>query len=360
MVSGIRVLEVITPSRIGGAEVFAANLCEEFPRLGAQVELFCPSGRPFLGYARSRGAECISWKTRGKLDPVTVLKLVRLARERRVDVIHTHLSTASLLGAFAARLAGKPSVAHVHGLNTATCFRFSDTVIAVSEAVKRHLCAQGIDEGKVRVVHNGIDPARFAPIPADEARASLGYDPHSPIFGVFGRLSSEKGQRTALEAMFLIRLELPNARLVLAGDGRDRVDLEAAAEALGVGQNVVFTGFVQDVRQVMSACDAVVVPSMREGFGLAAVEAMALERPVVASDTGGLSEVVVHAETGFLVPPGNPQVLAESLIELCRNRALARDMGGRGRERVRERFDLRKQMEAVFSVLQAAVSQQMG
>ena len=143
---------------------------------GAGVDLFCPAGRPFVDYASGRGISCHTWKTRGKLDPVTVVRLARLIRNSRANVIHTHLSTASLLGAFAARLAGVPSVAHVHGLNSATCFKYSTAVIAVSEAVKKHLCAQGLREDKVRVVHNGVDIAKFVPMPRDEARRELGMD----------------------------------------------------------------------------------------------------------------------------------------------------------------------------------------
>ena len=368
--SGLRVLEAITPSRIGGAEVFVTELFASFAELGAHVEVFCPTGRPFVGYAKARGISPITWKTYGKFDPLTVIRLARLMRRRRIDVIHTHLSTASLLGAFAAKLARRWSVAHVHGLNTATCFRYSDTIIAVSEKVKSHLVAQGIDEKKVRVVHNGVDLVRFQPTDAREAKIKLGSnppgilpgglggapgpDPDAPLFGVFGRLSSEKGQRVAVEAMFLIAKEHPEARLALVGEGIDREDLETTAEALGIRDNVQFTGFVQDVRELMSACDVVIVPSSRgEGFGLVAVEAMALSRPVVASAQGGLPEIVVPGETGLLVPPNDPQALADAVSKLLAEPDLARSMGAKGRERVEEHFALGEQMRKVLDILES-------
>ena len=242
--SDIRVLEAITPSGIGGAEVFVAALYPALSEMGAQVELFCPRGRPFVDYAAERGIRCVTWKTHGKLDPITLFRLAGLIREGGFDVVHTHLSTASLLGAFAAKLAGRPSVAHVHGLNTATCFRHSNVVIAVSEAVKRCLCSQGLAENKVRVVHNGVDLDRFKPNVVEDAKRKLNYDTDAPLFGVFGRLSNEKGQRTTLEAMFLLTQAYPNARLILAGDGTDRADLEAEADALGLNESVRFAGFV--------------------------------------------------------------------------------------------------------------------
>lgn len=350
--SDLRVLEAITPSRIGGAEVFVTELVASFAELGAQVDVFCPSGRPFVEYAQARGISPITWKTHGKFDPLTVIRLARLMKRRRIDVIHTHLSTASLLGAFAAKLARKRSVAHVHGLNTATCFRYSDLIIAVSERVKEHLVSQGLDEKKVRVVHNGVDLVRFQPTDAREAKIKLGYDADEPLFGVFGRLSSEKGQRVAVEAMFLLLKDHPEARLALVGDGKDRADLEATAEALGIRGSVHFTGFMQDVREMMSACDIVIVPSSRgEGFGLVAVEAMALQRPVVASAQGGLPEIVIPGETGLLVPPNDPQALADAVSELVANPELAQSMGAKGRARVEERFALGEQMRKVLEIL---------
>lgn len=351
--SNLRVLEAITPSRIGGAEVFVTELYASFSEMGAHVDVFCPSGRPFVEYAQARGIEPITWKTFGKFDPLTVVRLASLMKRRRIDVLHTHLSTASLLGAFAAKLAGKRSVAHVHGLNTATCFKYSDLIIAVSEKVKTHLVGQGIKESRIRVVHNGVDLVKFQPRDVREAKIQSGYDPDEPVFGVFGRLSSEKGQRVAIEAVFLVHQQHPEARLIIVGDGKDREELEKSAEALGIRGNVHFTGFAQDVRGLMSACDAVIVPSTRgEGFGLAAVEAMALERPVVAAAQGGLVEIVIAGETGFLTTPGDPKGIADACCELLADADMARSMGTGGRARAEQHFALGQQMRKVLDVLQ--------
>jgi glycosyltransferase involved in cell wall biosynthesis len=136
------------------------------------------------------------------------------------------------------------------------------------------------------------------------------------------------------------------------GEGDDRSELEASAEALGIRGNVVFTGFMQDVREMMSTCDIVLVPSSREGFGLAAVEAMALARPVIASAQGGLPEIVVPGETGLLVPPNDPQALADAVSELLAEPDLARQMGANGRARVEQHFALGEQMRIVLDVFE--------
>lgn len=349
--SEINILEAITPSRIGGAEVYVAQICEKLPQLGANVKLFCPSGRPFVDYAAKRGIESINWKTHGKFDPLTVLRLARFIKKNHIDVIHTHLSTASLLGAFAAKLAGVPSVAHVHGLNSVTCFKHSSLVIAVSDAVKKHICAQGLDESKVRVIYNGIDLVRFKPSSKSDTRSRLGYDADVPIFGVFGRLSPEKGQRSAIEAMSILLEDYPAAKLILAGDGKSRDDLQSFAQSLGILDSIIFAGFLPDPRENISACDVIIIPSIKEGFGLAAVEAMAMERPVVATDAGGLPEIVLNGETGLIVPANSPGAIADSLKCLIEDKSLAESMSRRSRERAEDCFDMDKQMSALLAVL---------
>lgn len=349
--SEIRILEAITPSRIGGAEVYVADLCQGLAELGAEIELFCPSGRPFVEYAAARGIPSINWKTRGKIDPITVLKLARLIKNDSIDVVHTHLSTASLLGAFAAKLAGKPSVAHVHGLNSATCFKHSSAVIAVSEAVKRHICAQGLPESRVHVVHNGVDLEKFEPMPLIDAKRDFGLEADTKLIGVFGRLSSEKGQKVALEAMAQIVKNLPDAQMLIVGDGKDREELLALAESLGISKNVRFEGFNPNIRPMMAACDIVLVPSLKEGFGLTAVNAMALERPVVATNIGGLPEIVVDGETGLLTPANDPVSMSQRIEELLSDPASMQRMGKLGRRRAEDSFDLTHQIGQALRVL---------
>jgi len=347
----IKILEFITPSTIGGAEVLVADFCLTLSKLGAQVDVFCPLGRPFVNYSASRGLKCFSWKTSGKIDPITVLRLSQFIRNNQIHLVHTHLSTASILGSLAARLAHVPSVAHVHGLNNANCFRYSTRVIAVSKAVKEHLCAQGIPAHKVTVVYNGVDLSKFDPVPSTMAKQQLGYDISKPLIGVFGRLSAEKGQISAIRAMPLILSKHPGAILLLAGRGRDEERLKSAATDMGIADKVLFPGFTQDIRQFMSACDIVLTPSNKEGFGISAIEAMALERPVIASSVGGLIEIVEDGETGFIVSPQKPEEIAAKVIELLDDRHLSLQMGIKGRKRVESHFDLNKQTALLLSVM---------
>ncbi len=345
------VLEAITPSVIGGAEVLVAEISAGLPNLGVRVEVFCPKGRRFLNLATQRGIPTLSWKTHGKIDPITIIRLAHHIKRKDISVVHTHLSTASLLGALAAKLAGCPSVAHVHGMNSAFCFKYSTRLIAVSEAVKDHLCSQGVPENKIYVIHNGVDLARFTPMPILQMKEALGVDHTVPTVGMFGRLAPEKGYRTAMQAIKCITKVYPEVTLLIVGDGRERQDLEQYADFLGIGSHVRFEGFVPDIVLLMSACDLVLVPSIKEGFGLAAVEAMALERPVIAAAAGGLCEIVIDGETGILVPPENPEAMASALVDVLSKPSRALEMGEKGRRRVFERFNFQKQLELLATVL---------
>ena len=346
-----RVLEAITPRSLGGAELFTVGLSEYLNDSGALAGIFCPTGRKFVTAAHDRGLPVTTWGTLGKLDPITVFRLAALIRRTQADVIHTHLSTASLLGAFAARLARVPSIAHVHGLNSAACFRHSDRIIAVSSAVKSHLCSQGIPSDKVAVCYNGVDMERYQPTPREDGRAAVGLDRPGPCIGVFGRLSPEKGQYIALEALALIARERPETTLLLVGRGAEESRLREAAARLSVAENVVFAGFQADVRPWMAACDLVVVPSVKEGFGLSAVEAMAMERPVIASRTGGLVEIIEDGQTGLLFAPADPAQLARSALRVLEDAELATAFGRAARRRAADMFDSRKQFSALYAIL---------
>jgi len=345
------VLEAITPRSLGGAELFTVHLSQYLSGASSLGALFCPSGRKFVSAARDHGVPVTTWWTLGKLDPLTVMRLAVLARRTRSDVIHTHLSTAGLLGAFAARLARVRSVAHVHGLNSAACFRYSNRIVAVSYAVKAHLCGQGISSEKIEVCYNGVDTNWYRPMDCAEGRLACGLDSEGPYLGVFGRLSPEKGQYIALEALALIVQVFPAARLVLVGCGPEEPMLREAAVRLGLTKNVLFAGFQSDVRPWMAACDLVVVPSVREGFGLSAVEGMAMARTVVASRTGGLEEIVEDGQTGLHFAAGDPAQLAETVVRLLEDSDLSEAFGRAARQRAVETFDSGKQFRALHTIL---------
>ena len=268
-------------------------------------------------------------------------------------MIHTHLSTASLLGSAAARLAGVPAVATVHGLNTRTCFNWASHIIAVSNAVKQHLVGQGLSEGRITVIHNGVD-LKLLSRPYDRAafRRVWGLPESAPVLVTVGRLVPEKGHRDLLRAFaqLIHHAEWRELRLLMVGGGILLAPLQAEAAELGLSDRVIFAGFQRDVPPFVQAADIFVLPSLREGLSLSALEAMALVKPVVACRVGGTPEVVVEGETGLLVAPSRPEELKHALDSLLRHPEQARAMGEAGARRVREAFDLEQMVSKIEEV----------
>lgn len=344
----MRVYQFITPTQIGGAELHLVALCRKLAARGHRITAICPRGRPLVGELRRHGIDAWTPRTTGKIDPLTLARLAVRLRRDRVDVLHTHLSTASIVGGLAARLAGVPAVASVHGLNRRTCFNYSPRIIAISEAVRRHLTEQGLPDSRITVIHNGVDLERYRQAPdAGVVRAELGFSADEFVIGAVGRLWPEKGHIYLIEALALAARAGLSARLLIVGEGRRRQMLAQAAGRFGVADRVALVGFQRDVRPYQAAMDICCLPSLKEGLSLSALEAMALGKPVIASRAGGTPEVVVEGETGILVEPASAAALAEAILALARDRPRARRMGEAGRVRVQRHFDLERTVDRI-------------
>lgn len=355
----LRIFQYITPSQIGGAEVHVAALAEKLRERGHEVTVICPRGRPLVAELIARGLPVRAPRALGKLDPVLLARLVGWLRRERVQVVHTHLSTASLLGSWAARLAGIPALATVHGLNTRTCYNYANRIIAVSNAVRQHLVAQGLPAERIMVVHNGVDlRALSRPDQSEQVRRECRLPPGAPVLITVGRLAPTKGHRDLLEALELLARGglRPNLRLLVVGTGSLLPLLQREAEQRGLRDRVIFCGFQRDVLPYLQAADVFVLPSIQEGLSLSALEAMALGKPVVACRVGGTPEVVVDGETGVLVSPGNPRELAAALERLLAEREQARAMGAAGRRRVQQAFDLEQMVARIETIYRELVA----
>jgi glycosyltransferase involved in cell wall biosynthesis len=282
--------------------------------------------------------------------------LVRLLRAHGVDVMHQQ-RTGPFHGEWAclaAKVAGVPViVATEHqspppeiswrtSVRNAIIDRLVDCIIVVSEASRRQqLAYTGRTPSKVVTIHNGISIQDWYPRPPAVVVAKkreLGLEGATPVVGTVGRLAEQKGLSYFLRMAALLLCDFPAARFVIVGDGPQRDELVALARDLGIADRVIFAGFRTDVPDLMSAFDLFVLASVFEPFGLVLVEAMALEKPVVASRVNGIPEVVADGEAGLLVPPRDPHALAEAAARLLRDQALARRMGQAGRGRVLARF----------------------
>jgi glycosyltransferase involved in cell wall biosynthesis len=303
------------------------------------------------------------------VSPPLVAALRQEIRAFRPDLVHTHLIHADLHGQLAAQLSGVTGVSSVHSTHrfyerepyrslARLAGHRAKLTIAISDHVRRFIESVGLSRrGAVRMIHYGIDSAGWPSTESerDAARAQLGLDRESIAVGVASRLVPHKGHSLLLEAHAKARCERPELSLLVAGEGPLRPELERQAQTLGAP--VRFLGFVREIREFMGACDVLAFPSQPafgEGFGLAALEGMAAGRPIVATATCSLPEIVASGESGYLIDPGSSAELAAALVRLAADPELRANMGEAANRRARETFSLEAMVKRTIAAYDEA------
>ncbi len=386
-----RILYMCPSVTVGGAEVSLLDLIRNLPRDRFELSLVLPGEGPMAVAGRDAGARVtpIRWpaavmKTGRErsaanrllaliapflLAPV-IARTARFIRKERIDMVHTNGTKAHLGGGLAARLAGVPVVWHLRDVLAPGLLRsilrflsrwIPSRVIANSQASARTLSDIG-PGGRVTVVYNGIDTDVFRPIPGpSSAREGLGIPPEDFVIGTLGALAPLKGHVHLIRAMPAVLARAPEARLLIVGGemygtlghAGHREYLEREAGRLGVTARIILAGQREDVVELYNAMDLVVLASVRpESFGRILIEAMACERPVIASDLGGPREVITGPELGLLVPPADPNALSEAIMQLHGDTAVRAAMGRAGRKSVMDRFTIERHAAAVCSIYQ--------
>lgn len=327
---------------------------------GAQVTLACTVEK-FRDELVASGAEVLHLPIERRVRPLqdlgSFLDLYYLIRRIEPDVVHTHTSKAGFLGRLAARLAGVPLIVHtIHELpeNAAQstvqkgfywllewiAARMAHHLVTVSEPnqkqiLREFLCAPK----KLTLIREGLDLEAYVPRrSAAEVRQELGIPVGAPLVGCVGRLEPAKGHEDLLEAFRQVLAEEPEARLVVVGEGYQKADLLARVAQLGLESRVLYTGWREDMLDLLGAFDVFALASHYEGLGIAILEAMALRRPTVCTAVGGVLDVVQDGETGYLVPAREPAAMAARIVELLRDPERRAAMGEVGRRRVEEHF----------------------
>lgn len=296
-------------------------------------------------------------------DLSVLLPLYFLLKRLQVDVLHTHRIRPDIVGRIAGALARVPvnvSTQHyveewsergafvhrvVRGLFKLTMGLCQS--VACNSSAEREVLLREIGErfrGKTCVVHNGLDIDRFSrPPQADLAalRETLALPADSRVIATVAFLTERKGHRYLLDAIAQLQPAFPNILLLLVGDGPQKDELARQAKALGIAERTRFLGKRNDVPELLALSEVAVLPSLWEPFGLAALEAMAVETPVVVTRAGGLPEFVKQGESGYLVPPADAGALAESIAQLLSDPATTRRMGQAARHSVTQQFTAR-------------------
>jgi glycosyltransferase involved in cell wall biosynthesis len=304
-------------------------------------------------------------------DWAAVRKLIKIIKTEEIRLVHAHGYKAALLAGLAAKRAETPiTLVTLHDfiINEGTgrmkhlyfdiaehfMPRMVDMLIVVSNALRRRVLEKGKVEGsKVRVINAGVRPISSGMTTSRRVlniKDVLALNTAAPLIVTVGHLTPQKGVKYLLGAATHILREVPNAQLLVVGDGPQKHELEIMAEKLGVHRKVGFTGWRDDARDIMAAADVIVLPSLIEGMPYSMLEAMVSGTPVVSTSTGGIPELLVDRETGFLVPPKKPRALSDAIVYLLQNKDIAVQMGIAGRRRVEEQFDLKKTLNATTAV----------
>ena len=284
----------------------------------------------------------------------------------RPDVIHTHMYRADIVGTKAVLALAESGHRRPYVVSTVHSSRIRsaddrelirqltpsmDQLIAVSKSIERKIADEHRTGAPVRLIYNGVDLQRYD---NQEACCTLpeeyGMEPGSQIVGVVARLEPEKGHQTLIEAWPHVLRKVPSAYLLIVGEGSRRDFLEQWAAAHKVAHRVIFTGRRDDIPAVTAALDVAVLPSWREAQGLSILEAMALSRPVVASDVGGIPEMVEDGVTGLLVPPHDAPALAAAISRLLRDHPYADTLARAGHDLVHDRFCIELMVKSIEEI----------
>ncbi|MEM4188093.1 MAG: glycosyltransferase family 4 protein [Candidatus Hadarchaeum sp.] len=379
----IKIVRIIARLNIGGPPIHVINLNSCLDPLRFSSLLVCgienPGEGSMLDYAFTRGVQPISipeivgeatFKYR---DLKALIKLYQLIRRERPHIVHTHTTKAGFLGRLAARLAGVPIVVHtyhghvLHGYYGPSktrllrsmeraLARLTDCLIAISELIKRDLVAYGVASAeKIAVIPLGFDLEPFLcnQVYKGKLRRELGLNEDARIVGIVGRIFPIKNHRLFLDAAVRVATREPNAYFVVVGDGILRSEMEGYAQKLGIAPRVFFLGWRRDLPRIYADLDLLVVSSDNEGTPVSAIEAMASGCPVVGTSVGGLPDIILEGETGYLVPPRDPEALAAAVLSLLQDREIAARMGQTARALAKDRFSLQRLVSDVQNLYES-------
>ncbi|WP_158227100.1 glycosyltransferase [Mangrovitalea sediminis] len=359
-----RVLHVITTLPVGGAERVILNTVSLLDPTRFESVVCCIMQEGELAEeVRQRGVKVVSLDlmSSGGWDSKVVPALTQLIREEAIDLVHSHLYHANLYGRIAAYRCGIPSVVTIHNTYVRTKWhrrllnwywgRRTAALIAVSDDIKRDVVRwDHVPESLVQVIPNGISIERVQSIlSVAEARERLDIDAGTPVLVAVGRLEEQKGHKYLLSALPELAQKGYRPVCLIVGEGRERASLTAQAEALGVASQVRLMGTRSDVSDILRAADVFVMPSLWEGLSLALLDAMAAKKPIVATDVGGMRQVLGD-RLGLLVPSADASALADALMFALTRQEEMHRMSEAAYARVCDEFSDRRMVGDVASL----------
>jgi glycosyltransferase involved in cell wall biosynthesis len=361
------IMQICASPSWGGMEMHVGFLSTHLAQRGHKIVPVCHPGSPLDRDLQERGFTPLRLQLGGYFHPRAIYRLAQWLNEKEVDVVHSHYSRdlwtivpALQLGRCVPLIltkhigTQKPKRDALHRW----IYRRLDHMVAISEVIRRNILAtHPINAERVSTVHHGVDLSRFTPNERERmmTRQELRLAPEHLVLGIIGRLQISKGYLEFLEMARRLRLELPQARYLLIGEasrgegGEAQMILDKIRE-WQIAEIVHPLGFRRDIPRLLEAMDIFVFPSYAEAFGLVLIEAMAMAKPVVASNCDGVLDIVRDGETGLLVPPRDAEALSAAVLALAKNPQQRLEMSRRAREHVLKFFSLERMLEALESI----------
>lgn len=357
----LKILVITYKLEVGGAERIAVAIAKGLNKTKFDPTFCCFKGGVLEKELRDHGIPVFNLNKSRGFDLSVLTKLLKIIKEKKIDIIHTHSFSPNFWGRLAGIIARVPVIISTeHSIATVkTRFqkkvdkilvRFSTKIISVSERVKRSLLEEeNILPDKILTIYNGIDPMK----PSYDKEAiskkceGLGIDLNKKIIVSIGRLEPPKGYEFLLESAKIVKREFSPVQFVIVGDGSLKHKLEKLTDDLKLKDTVIFLGHRNDIADILSISDIAVLPSVREGFSVSLLEFMSLGKPIIATDVGGNKEAVINGESGIIVPPRDPIALAEWVLKLIKENKTSEDIGMKARERFNENFTVETMIQKI-------------
>ncbi|MBS0182745.1 MAG: glycosyltransferase family 4 protein [Nitrospira sp.] len=357
----------------GGGERYLELLFDRLDRTKVSPLLICPEPGPFVGKMKAKGIPTNVVRLTPLFNLVALIRLAYLLKRNDVTILQTHGARANVYGRIAAWLAGVPCVVstvhnsirdyevhsilrHLYSVILRIVLPLTDRIICVSEALRQDVIADCPGAApKTATVWNGIDPSLFSCRGDRNKIRREWWVGSGPVLLTVARLTEQKGHRFLIEALPALIAEWPSLVCLFVGEGECRESLRALAREKGVEQSCRFAGARNDVVDWYAAADVVVLPSLSEGFPFVVLEALAMSRPVIATNVNGVPELIHDGIHGLLVPPRNPQALHTAIRTLLHDSCLAARLGMVGQQEVTARFTSEKMVQDTIRVIEEAL-----
>ncbi len=369
----INVIHLVEELTIGGLEKILTAIVLNLNKEKYNVSVWClREGGFFADALIKEGIDVKILHISTSRNPLSIYKLYKLLKNRKFDIIHTHAYSAGTIGRISAFLAGIPVIiSHNHSVYDYYNWYYhfverllsfiTDRVICISDMVNRFAKeTQRINPNKLVTIHNGIDNIRIVSGKGtSDLRKELGIPINHSIICIIAHMEEHKGLKYLLKSASLLLESKSNISFLLVGDGALTGELKKLCIYLKIEKNVIFAGERSDIPEILSLTDIFVLPSLREGLGLAILEAMACGKPVIATNVGGIPEIVKNGVSGILVSPGDPEALQTAIKELLDDKEMQKKMGYEGKKICEMNFNSGTMVDKVEELYSTLVNEKI-